>query len=58
LARAYVPQTLDRNASAEAQQNFRTIARDEYQQFLTLWKDADSGTPILQQAKSEFAKLH
>jgi eukaryotic-like serine/threonine-protein kinase len=57
LARAYVLQAADPNASADAQKSFRTKARDEYEQFLTLWKDADSDIPILQQAKSEFAKL-
>jgi len=28
-----------------------------YQDFLTLWKDADPGIPILQQAKREYALL-
>jgi hypothetical protein len=28
-----------------------------YQDFLTLWKDADPDIPILKQAKAEFAKL-
>jgi len=28
-----------------------------YQEFLTLWKDADPDLPILKEAKSEFAKL-
>jgi eukaryotic-like serine/threonine-protein kinase len=32
-------------------------ARAAYQDFLTLWKDADPDIPILQQAKGEFAKL-
>jgi eukaryotic-like serine/threonine-protein kinase len=32
-------------------------ARAAYQQFLTLWKDADPDIPILKEAKSEFAKL-
>jgi tetratricopeptide (TPR) repeat protein len=32
-------------------------ARAAYQEFLTLWKDADPGVPILQQAKVEYAKL-
>jgi hypothetical protein len=27
------------------------------QDFLTLWKDADSDIPILKQAKAEYAKL-
>jgi serine/threonine protein kinase/tetratricopeptide (TPR) repeat protein len=32
-------------------------ARKSYQDFLTLWKDADPDLPILKQAKSEYAKL-
>jgi tetratricopeptide (TPR) repeat protein len=32
-------------------------AKAAYQDFLTLWKDADPGIPILQQAKAEYAKL-
>ena len=33
-------------------------AKSAYQDFLTLWKDADPDVPIYQQAKSEYAKLH
>ena len=32
-------------------------SRTAYQDFLTLWKDADSDIPILKQAKAEYAKL-
>jgi hypothetical protein len=32
-------------------------AKIAYQDFLTLWKDADSDIPILKQAKAEYAKL-
>jgi len=32
-------------------------ARIAYQNFLTAWKDADSGTPVLRKAKAEYAKL-
>jgi eukaryotic-like serine/threonine-protein kinase len=32
-------------------------ARTAYQNFLTLWKDADPDIPILKQAKAEYAKL-
>jgi len=32
-------------------------AKTAYQDFLTLWKDADPDVPVLQQAKEEFAKL-
>jgi serine/threonine protein kinase/tetratricopeptide (TPR) repeat protein len=35
----------------------KTKAKAAYQDFLTLWKDADSGIPILQQAKAEYARL-
>jgi tetratricopeptide (TPR) repeat protein len=33
-------------------------ARAKYQDFLTLWKDADPDIPILIAAKAEYAKLH
>jgi tetratricopeptide (TPR) repeat protein len=32
-------------------------ARAAYQDFLTLWKDADPGIPILKQAQAEYSKL-
>ena len=32
-------------------------AKGAYQDFLTLWKDADPDIPILKQAKAEYAKL-
>ena len=32
-------------------------ARTAYQDFLSLWKDADSDIPVLKQAKTEYAKL-
>jgi tetratricopeptide (TPR) repeat protein len=34
-----------------------TKAKTAYQDFLTLWKDADPDIPILKQAKAEYAKL-
>jgi serine/threonine protein kinase/tetratricopeptide (TPR) repeat protein len=45
LGRAYVLQGDSANA------------RSAYQEFLTLWKDADPDIPILKQAKAEYAKL-
>jgi eukaryotic-like serine/threonine-protein kinase len=45
LARAYVLQGDTAKAKAA------------YQDFLTLWKDADPDIPVLQQAKSEYTKL-
>jgi tetratricopeptide (TPR) repeat protein len=35
----------------------KTKAKSAYQDFLTLWKDADPDVPILRQAKAEYAKL-
>ena len=34
-----------------------TTARSAYQDFLTLWKDADPDIPIFKQAKAEYAQL-
>jgi eukaryotic-like serine/threonine-protein kinase len=34
-----------------------SVARNAYQNFFTLWKDADPDIPILKQAKTENAKL-
>ena len=50
LARAY---------ALEAQRDpaYRDKARTAYQNFLTLWKDADPDIPIYKQAKAEYAKL-
>jgi predicted Zn-dependent protease len=44
-------------ARAYAMQGDITKARAAYQDFLTIWKDADPDVPILQQAKAEYAKL-
>jgi len=33
-------------------------AKSAYQDFLTLWKNADPDIPVLQQAKTEYAQLH
>ena len=38
-------------------QGDRAKARDAYQIFLTVWKDADPDIPVLKQAKAEYAKL-
>jgi len=42
---------------AYAMQGDTAKARAAYQDFLTLWKDADPDIPILKQAQSEYAKL-
>ena len=44
-------------ARAYAMQGDTAKARKNYQDFLTLWKDADSEIPILKKAKVESAKL-
>ena len=44
-------------ARAYALQGDRAKARAAYQDFLTLWKDADPDVPILKRAKAEYAKL-
>jgi tetratricopeptide (TPR) repeat protein/class 3 adenylate cyclase len=44
-------------ARAYALQSDTVKARAAYQDFLTLWKDADPDIPILLAAKSEYAKL-
>jgi eukaryotic-like serine/threonine-protein kinase len=42
---------------AYAMQGDRAKAKAAYQDFLTLWKDADPDIPVLKQAKAEYAKL-
>jgi eukaryotic-like serine/threonine-protein kinase len=42
---------------AYAMQGETAKAKAAYQDFLTLWKDADPDIPILKQAKAEYAKL-
>jgi tetratricopeptide (TPR) repeat protein len=44
-------------ARAYAMQGDTAKAKSAYQDFLTLWKDADPDIPILKEAKAEYAKL-
>jgi serine/threonine protein kinase/Flp pilus assembly protein TadD len=44
-------------ARAYAMQGDTAKAKTAYNDFFSLWKDADSNIPILQQAKAEYAKL-
>ena len=44
-------------ARAYALQGDTAKAKSAYQDFLTLWKDADPEIPILKEAKAEYAKL-
>jgi hypothetical protein len=56
-ARAYALQAADQAASPAAKEDFRNKARASFQQFFDHWKNADANIPVLNQAKSEFAKL-
>ncbi len=42
---------------AQAMMGDKAAARKSYQDFLTLWKDADPDIPVYKQAKAEYAKL-
>ena len=44
-------------ARAYALQGDTVKAKAAYQDFLTLWKNADPDIPVLQQAKAEYAKV-
>ena len=44
-------------ARAYAMEGNSAKARAAYQNFLTLWKDADPDVPVLKEAKAEYAKL-
>jgi len=44
-------------ARAQVMMGDKDAARKSYQDFLTLWKDADPDIPIYRQAKAEYAKL-
>jgi len=44
-------------ARAYALQGDKVRDRAAYQDFLSLWKDADPDIPVLKQAKAEYAKL-
>lgn len=56
LGRAYAmeAQSSDGSSAADAA---RAKARGAYDDFLTLWKDADPDIPAFKQAKAEYAKL-
>jgi hypothetical protein len=44
-------------ARAQKMSGDNAAARKYYEQFLTLWKDADPDIPAYREAKSEYAKL-
>ncbi|MGH9685336.1 MAG: protein kinase domain-containing protein [Candidatus Acidiferrales bacterium] len=55
LGRAYALEA--QSAQGQDAEDARAKARTAYQDFLALWKDADSDIPILRTAKSEYAFL-
>ena len=55
LARAYAMQSA--SLAAPDANVARARIRVTYEEFLTLWKDADPNIPILTEAKAEYAKL-
>lgn len=55
LARAYALQARTTRPADASEARVRALAA--YNDFLTLWKDADPDIPILKQAKSEYAKM-
>ncbi|HLH08637.1 MAG TPA: hypothetical protein VKW78_15470, partial [Terriglobales bacterium] len=55
IARAYALEAQSSQRPDASAAHTKAIAA--YQDFLTLWKDADSDIPILKQAKAEYAKL-
>jgi eukaryotic-like serine/threonine-protein kinase len=54
VARANALQAKTQGTDADAA---RVRARSAYNDFLTLWKDADPNIPVLKQARVEYAKL-
>jgi serine/threonine protein kinase/tetratricopeptide (TPR) repeat protein len=44
-------------ARARAMSGDKSLAKEAFSDFFALWKDADPGVPVLQQAKTEYAKL-
>jgi len=59
LARAYALQASLGSTAQDSASHAATLAkaRDAYQDFLGLWKDADPDIPVLKQARAEYAKL-
>ena len=57
VAAVYDRRKEDGARRAPLQQDARAKARAAYQDFLTLWKDADPDIPILKEAKAEYVKL-
>lgn len=43
--------------SSEGAQGDTAKAKTAFQDFFTLWKDAEADIPVLKQAKAEYSKL-
>jgi hypothetical protein len=56
-ANALQAQTLAKASQGADADAARVRALAAYQDFLTLWNDADPDIPILKEAKAEYAKL-
>lgn len=52
LALAHLGIARARQAAGETE-----LARREYQEFFTEWKDADADIPVLREARAEFSRL-
>jgi len=57
LARSYALEAQSAQGAGAGAEAVRGKARSAYQDFLTLWKNADPDIPILKEAKAEYAKL-
>ena len=44
-------------ARAEAMSGDKVAARKEYQDFLSVWKDADPDVPVLKEAKADYERM-
>jgi hypothetical protein len=56
LARAYALQ-LEANGIHASHPALLARAQSAYQDFFTLWKDADPDIPVLREARAEFSRL-
>jgi eukaryotic-like serine/threonine-protein kinase len=57
IRKTHMGAPLEAGVANPAVREYKIKARVGYQDFLTLWKDADPEIPILKQAKAEYARL-